>query len=30
MVRGADLRIAEHFKVFGLKMLHYGKDGGKS
>jgi hypothetical protein len=28
MVRGADL-IAEHFKVFGLKM-HYGKDGGKS
>jgi hypothetical protein len=28
MVQGADL-IAEHFKVFGLKM-HYGKDGGKS
>jgi hypothetical protein len=28
MVRGAEL-IAEHFKVFGLKM-HYGKDGGKS
>jgi hypothetical protein len=28
MVKGADL-IAEHFKVFGLKM-HYGKDGGKS